>query len=87
MIIAVDFDGTCVTHEFPKVGRDIGAAPVLKRLANNGHQLILYTMRSMKPGISPITQKTEDGGLAAAIKWFKKNNIPLHGIQREPKQD
>jgi hypothetical protein len=22
MIIAVDFDGTCVTHEFPKVGKD-----------------------------------------------------------------
>lgn len=29
MIIAVDFDGTCVTHEFPKVGEEIGAAPVL----------------------------------------------------------
>lgn len=32
MIIAVDFDGTCVTHEFPKVGKDIGAAPILKNL-------------------------------------------------------
>jgi hypothetical protein len=30
VIIAVDFDGTCVTHEYPKVGRDIGAVPVLK---------------------------------------------------------
>lgn len=25
MIIAVDFDGTCVTHEFPRVGKEIGA--------------------------------------------------------------
>lgn len=32
MVIAVDFDGTCVTHEFPKVGKDIGAVPVLKEL-------------------------------------------------------
>lgn len=32
MIIAVDFDGTCVTHEFPRVGKDIGAVPVLKEL-------------------------------------------------------
>lgn len=30
MIIAVDFDGTCVTHEFPRVGAEIGAAEVLK---------------------------------------------------------
>lgn len=44
MIIAVDFDGTCVTHEFPKVGRDIGAVPVLRKLVENGHKLILFTM-------------------------------------------
>jgi hypothetical protein len=24
-IIAVDFDGTCVTHEYPSIGKDIGA--------------------------------------------------------------
>lgn len=29
MIIAVDFDGTCVTHEFPKVGKDIGAVTLI----------------------------------------------------------
>jgi hydroxymethylpyrimidine pyrophosphatase-like HAD family hydrolase len=46
MIIAIDFDGTCVTHEFPKVGKDINAVPVLKALVENGHQLVLFTMRS-----------------------------------------
>ena len=39
MIIAVDFDGTCVAHEFPKVGKDIGAAPILKKLVEKGHRL------------------------------------------------
>jgi hypothetical protein len=29
MYIVIDFDGTCVAHEFPKVGKDIGAVPVL----------------------------------------------------------
>ena len=29
MDILIDFDGTCVAHEFPKVGKDIGAVPVL----------------------------------------------------------
>lgn len=37
MIIAVDFDGTCVTHEFPRVGEEIGAAEVLKELTDKGH--------------------------------------------------
>ena len=46
MTIAVDFDGTCVTHDFPKVGKNIGAEIVLKKLADKGHKIILYTMRS-----------------------------------------
>ena len=46
MDIVIDFDGTVVTHDFPKVGNDIGAVPVLKELIANGHRLILFTMRS-----------------------------------------
>lgn len=33
MIIAVDFDGTIVTHEYPKIGKEIPfAIDTLKRL-------------------------------------------------------
>lgn len=46
MVIAVDFDGTCVTHEFPKIGKDIGAIPVLRKLVEKGHQIILYYEKS-----------------------------------------
>jgi hypothetical protein len=46
MDICIDFDGTCVTHEFPEVGKDIGAVPVLRKLVEQGHNLILFTMRS-----------------------------------------
>src|SRR5574343_122261 len=63
-LIAVDFDGTCVTHEYPKVGVDIGAAPVLKELVENGHKLVLYTMRSGET-------------LLDALEWFKFNEIPI----------
>jgi hypothetical protein len=73
MYIAVDFDGTCVTHEYPKVGKDIGAVPVLKKLTDSGHKLILNTMRSGKE-------------LAAAIKWFIDNDIPLFGANENPTQ-
>ena len=77
MEICIDFDGTCVTHEFPKVGKDIGAIPVLKELVNKGHLLILYTMRSDKP---------EQKSLTDAINWFKENDIPLFGINENPTQ-
>ena len=31
MIVAVDFDGTLVTHEYPKIGTEIpGAAAILE---------------------------------------------------------
>ena len=45
MTFNIDFDGTCVTHAYPLVGKDIGAQAVLKRLVDAGHQLILFTMR------------------------------------------
>lgn len=71
--IAVDFDGTCVTHDYPRVGKDIGAIPVLKRLVDNGHRLILFTMRSGK--------ELED-----AVQWFQTNDIPLYGVNENPTQ-
>ncbi len=49
MIIAVDFDGTIVTHEFPKIGREIPfAISTLKRIQQEGNQLILWTVREGK---------------------------------------
>lgn len=47
MIIAVDFDGTIVTHEYPKIGREMPfAIDTLKRLQQSPeYQLILWTVR------------------------------------------
>lgn len=73
MYIAVDFDGTCVTHDYPRIGKDIHAIPVLKKLVSNGHKLILNTMRSGKE-------------LDEAVNWFKVNNIELFGINENPTQ-
>lgn len=73
MYIAVDFDGTCVTHDYPEVGKEIGAVPVLKELVKQKHKLILWTMRS--------GSQLED-----AVEWFNSNGIPLYGIQTNPTQ-
>lgn len=71
--IAIDFDGTVVTHEYPNIGKNIGAIPVLKRLVREGHDLILFTMRS-------------GDKLLDAVQWFKDNDIKLAGVQYNPTQ-
>ena len=73
MEICVDFDGTCTTHEYPRIGKDIGSIPVLKKLIDNGHKLIIFTMRGAEE-------------LDAAVNWFEENGIPLYGIQKNPSQ-
>ena len=73
MYIAVDFDGTCVTHDYPRIGKEIGAPKVLKRLVEAGHKLILNTMRSGKE-------------LQDAIHWFNENGIELYGVNENPTQ-
>ena len=72
-IVAIDFDGTCVTNEYPKIGKEIGAAPVLKKMTDKGIKLVLYTMRDGKL-------------LEEAVQWFKDNNIPLYGVNKTPGQ-
>lgn len=83
--INLDFDGTLVKHNYPKIGDDIGAVPVLKKLVAKGHKLILFTMRSNDTfeGLDGVKTNTS---LSDAIDWFKKNDIPLYGIQTNPTQ-
>lgn len=89
MEICIDFDGTCVTHDFPKVGKDIGAVPVLKKIVEAGHNIILFTMRS---DIEEVFSEDETvhgvagNYLTDAQNWFLKNEIPLYGINENPKQ-
>ena len=46
MIIAVDFDGTIVEHEYPRIGAPIPfATDTLLQLQRDGHLLILWTVR------------------------------------------
>lgn len=89
MIINIDADGTCFTHEYPLIGKDIGAQRVLKKLVKKGHQLILFTMRDDTHDIMDEYYQIKQQGnryLTDAINWFKNNNIPLYGIQSNPTQ-
>ena len=49
MIIAVDFDGTIVEHNYPDIGQEIPfATTTLKMLTKERHRLILWTVRTGK---------------------------------------
>lgn len=69
-IIGIDFDGTCVTDLYPYVGNNIGAASVLRKLADK-NLLILYTVRDGKY-------------LQDAVDWFRYNHIDLYSVNYNP---
>lgn len=76
MIIAVDFDGTIVTHEYPKIGKEIPfAVQTLKMLANEGHQLILWSVR-------------EGQLLEEALEWCRKRGLEFYAANKDfPEED
>ena len=70
MIIAVDFDGTIVDHEYPEIGKPkLFAFETLKALQEQGHQLILWTYRA----------GTE---LDEAVEFCKKNGIEFYAVNK-----
>jgi hypothetical protein len=74
-IIAVDFDGTCVEHNYPAIGMEVeGAVDVLRTLNKRGHRIILNTMRSGEK-------------LDAAVKWFRDRKVELWAVNRNPEQE
>lgn len=74
MIIGIDFDGTLAVHEYPEIGVEVpGAIETCKRLEADGHQLILYTMRS-------------GDTLNEALDWCKERGLTFWGINKNPTQ-
>ena len=67
--------------DFPKIGEDIGAVPVLKKLVDNGHKIILATVRSNTDSGYHVGPHLDN-----AVQWFKDNNIPLMGVNENPGQ-
>ena len=71
MIIAVDFDGTIVTHEYPKIGKEIPfATQTLKMLARDGHRLILWSVR-------------EGRLLEEAVKWCSERGVEFYAVNKD----
>jgi len=68
MTIAVDFDGTIVTHEYPKIGKPIPfAIDTLLKLQEERHRIILWTAR-------------EGELLEDAVEYCKKKGLEFYAV-------
>ena len=94
MIIAIDFDGTIVKHEFPNVGDpNPGAVYWIELLQTVGAKIILFTMRSdgeKAPAnwdeCEPCSHTQQGNYLAAAVEYCEANGIDLYGVNETPNQ-
>lgn len=71
MTIAVDFDGTIVRHRYPEIGSEIPfATQTLKMLIEDGHRLILWTVR-------------EGELLQDAVDWCSAHGVEFYAINKD----
>lgn len=68
LIIAVDFDGTIVEDEYPKIGKPmVFAFETMEKLQQDGHRLILWTYRSGRK-------------LKEAVEFCRENGIEFYAV-------
>lgn len=71
MVIAVDFDGTIVEHRYPSIGKELPfAIETLLKLKEEGHRLILWTVR-------------EGELLDEAVEFCRERGLDFYAINRD----
>ena len=71
MTIAVDFDGTIVEHRYPEIGRERPfAVDTLKKLMEDRHRLILWTVR-------------EGRLLDEAVEWCRQRGVEFYAVNKD----
>ena len=71
MTIAVDFDGTIVEHKYPAIGRELPfAIETLKKLRDEHHRLILWTVRE-----GPL--------LDEALAFCRERGLEFYAVNRD----
>lgn len=71
MLIAIDFDGTIVEHRYPSIGRELPfAIETLKKMQEEGHRLILWTVR-------------EGRLLDEAVQFCRERGLEFYAVNRD----
>lgn len=83
MIIAVDFDGTIVEHQYPKIGRPIPfAIETLLQLQKDGHTLLMWSVRDGK-----LLQEAVDYCAGKGLNFYAANkNYPEEDLSNAPRK-
>lgn len=92
-ILATDFDGTLVTHEYPKIGKPLPMAfATLRALKANGVRLMLWTMRG-HPDLSKFPHLDLHTGnyipqdtLQEAVNFCLEQGVEFDGVNLSPEQ-
>jgi len=70
MRIAIDFDGTIVEHQYPKIGKEkLFAFETMKEMQKKGWKLILWTFRTGKE-------------LEEAVDFCRKREIEFYAVNK-----
>jgi len=70
LTIAVDFDGTIVEHDYPRIGKEmLFAFETLHALQKKGHKLILWTFR-------------HGDLLQEAVDYCKENGVEFYAVNK-----
>jgi hydroxymethylpyrimidine pyrophosphatase-like HAD family hydrolase len=68
--IAIDFDGTIVEHQYPRIGREmLFAFATIKELQKKGHKLILHTYRT-------------GALLNEAVEYCRQNGVEFYAVNK-----
>ena len=78
MIFAIDFDGTIVEDDYPKIGKlKDGAKETINSLYDKGHHIIIWTCRSgIKQSVAEVFLKKN------GVKYHTINNSLPHHIAK-----
>lgn len=69
-VIAIDFDGTIVEHDYPRIGKEmLFAFATIKELHKKGHKLILNTYRT-------------GDLLEEAVEYCRKNGVEFYAVNK-----
>ena len=75
MVIAVDFDGTIVEHKYPAIGKERPfAVATLKQLMDDGHKLVLWSVRT-------------GALLDEAVAWCEERGVRFYAVNSNFDED
>ena len=80
-VIAIDFDGTIVEHDFPKIGKLMdGAKEAINELYDKGCYILIWTCRNNH---EPDHPEWTQAPISAVRQFLMDEGVKFHGINQQ----